>query len=125
VRIRLLVDDWNIKGKDFVLAMIDAHPNIEVRVFNPVAGSRSSFLSRPLHYVFGAERIKKRMHNKAFVVDNIVAIVGGRNIGDEYFQAHQKGWVRGCLNYLLFRPVIINSMINLPLKNGGSASFRN
>ena len=88
VRIRLLVDDWNIKGKDFVLAMIDAHPNIEVRVFNPIPGSRSSFLSRPLHYLLGAERIKKRMHNKAFVVDNTVAIVGGRNIGDEYFQAH-------------------------------------
>ena len=88
VRIRLLVDDWNIKGKDFVLAMIDAHPNIEVRVFNPVAGSRSSSLSRPLHYVFGAERIKNRMHNKAFIVDNTVAIVGGRNLGDEYFQAH-------------------------------------
>ena len=87
VKIRLLVDDWNIRGKDFVLAMIDAHPNIEVRVFNPVAGSRSSFLSRPLHYVFGTERIKKRMHNKAFVADNTVAIVGGRNIGDEYFHA--------------------------------------
>jgi putative cardiolipin synthase len=87
VRIRLLVDDWNIQGKDFTLAMIDTHPNIEVRVFNPIAGSRSSFLSRPLHYLFGAERIKNRMHNKAFVVDNTVAIVGGRNIGDEYFQA--------------------------------------
>jgi putative cardiolipin synthase len=88
VRIRFLVDDWNIKGKDFVLAMIGAHPNIEVRVFNPIAGSRSSFLSRPLHYLLGAERIKKRMHNKAFIVDNAVAVVGGRNIGDEYFQAH-------------------------------------
>jgi cardiolipin synthase C len=89
VRIRLLVDDWNIRGKDYILAMIDAHPNIEVRVFNPIAGSRSSSLSRPLHYLFGAERIKNRMHNKAFVVDNTVAIVGGRNIGDEYFQAQQ------------------------------------
>jgi putative cardiolipin synthase len=87
VRIRLLVDDWNIRGKDFTLAMIDSHPNIEVRVFNPIAGSRSSFLSRPLHYLFGAERIKNRMHNKVFVVDNTIAIVGGRNIGDEYFQA--------------------------------------
>jgi putative cardiolipin synthase len=67
--------------------MLDIHPNIEVRVFNPIAGSRSSFLARPLHYVFGAERIKNRMHNKAFVVDNTIAIVGGRNIGDEYFQA--------------------------------------
>ncbi len=89
VKIRLLVDDWNIQGKDYVLAMIDAHPNIEVRVFNPVAGSRSSSLSRPFYYLLGAERIKKRMHNKAFVVDNTVAIVGGRNIGDEYFQAHE------------------------------------
>ena len=89
VRIRLLVDDWNIRGKDNILATIDAHPNIEVRVFNPIAGSRSSFLSRPLHYLLGAERIKNRMHNKAFVVDNTVAIVGGRNIGDEYFQAQE------------------------------------
>jgi len=88
VRIRLLVDDWNIQGKDFILAMIGTHPNIEVRIFNPIAGSRSSFLSRPLHYLFGAERIKNRMHNKVFVVDNTIAIVGGRNIGDEYFQAH-------------------------------------
>ena len=87
VRIRLLVDDWNIKGKDFVLAMIDTHPNVEVRVFNPVAGFRSSSLSRPFHYLLGAERIKNRMHNKAFVVDNTFAIVGGRNLGDEYFQA--------------------------------------
>ena len=89
VRIRLLVDDWNIQGKDLVLAMIDSHPNIEVRVFNPVGGFRSSSLSRPLYYVFGGERIKNRMHNKAFIVDNTVAIVGGRNIGDEYFKAHQ------------------------------------
>src|SRR5512139_4289419 len=47
VRIRLLVDDWNIQGKDNILAMINTHPNIEARVFNPIAGSRPSFLSRP------------------------------------------------------------------------------
>jgi len=87
VRIRLLVDDWNIRGKDPVLAMINAYPNIEVRVFNPVAGRRSAFLSRPVQYLFGEGRIKNRMHNKAFVVDNTVSIVGGRNIGDEYFHA--------------------------------------
>jgi len=87
VRVRLLVDDWDITGKDPVLAMIDSYPNIEVRIFNPVAGSRSLSLTRPFQYVFGAERIKKRMHNKAFIVDNIAAIVGGRNIGDEYFEA--------------------------------------
>src|SRR5512139_143015 len=58
VRIRFLVDDWNIQGKDFILAMVDNHPNVEVRVFNPVAGSRCSSLSRPLHYLFGEKRIK-------------------------------------------------------------------
>ena len=89
VKIRFLVDDWTIRGKDSILAMIDSHPNIEVRVFNPVASFRSSSLSRPLYYVFGTETIKNRMHNKVFVVDNTVAIVGGRNIGDEYFQAQQ------------------------------------
>src|SRR5512136_886167 len=73
VRIRFLVDDWNIQGKDFILAMIDTHPNIEVRVFNPVASSRSSSLSRPLYYLFGPETIKNRMHNKVFVVDNTIA----------------------------------------------------
>jgi cardiolipin synthase C len=91
VRIRFLVDDWNIQGKDNILAMLGTHPNIEVRVFNPIAGSRSSPLSRPLRYMFGAERIKNRMHNKVFVVDNTIAIVGGRNIGDEYFQAQHDG----------------------------------
>jgi cardiolipin synthase C len=90
VRVRLLVDDWNIVGKDPVLAMIDSYPNIEVRVFNPVAGSRSFSLTRLLHYVLGAGRVKKRMHNKAFIVDNTVAIVGGRNIGDEYFDAQHE-----------------------------------
>jgi putative cardiolipin synthase len=90
VRIRLLIDDWNIQGKDFILAMIDMHPSIEVRIFNPIGGFRSSYLSRPFHYLFGEKRIKNRMHNKAFVVDNTVAIVGGRNIGDEYFQADQE-----------------------------------
>src|SRR5512139_1080123 len=75
VRIRLLVDDWNIRGNDPVLAMINAYPNIEVRIFNPIAGRRSAFLSRPLQYVFGARRIKNRMHNKALVVDNTAAIV--------------------------------------------------
>src|SRR5512139_3557968 len=49
VRVRLLVDDCSIKGNDPVLATIDFRPNIEVRVFNPIAGSRSSSLSRPLH----------------------------------------------------------------------------
>ncbi|MCX5817667.1 MAG: phospholipase D family protein [Proteobacteria bacterium] len=87
VRIRLLVDDWNITGKDFSFAMIAAHPNIQVRTFNPFSGHRSLILSRMLQYGYGPKRLKRRMHNKVFIADNTAAIVGGRNIGDEYFGA--------------------------------------
>ena len=63
-----------------------SHPNIEVRMFNPVA-MRSL---RVLGMVADFGRINKRMHNKSFIADGEVAIVGGRNIGDEYFGAHEK-----------------------------------
>ena len=86
VRVRLLLDDWEPTGKmDWGLAMIQISPNIEVRVFNPFGGLRSNPLSRPLQAIFGPNRLKGRMHNKAFIVDNSLAIVGGRNIADEYF----------------------------------------
>lgn len=88
VRVRLLVDDWATAGKmDWGLAMSQANPNIEVRVFNPFGGLRSVFLSRAFQAVFGAKRLRGRMHNKIFIADNCLAIVGGRNIGDEYFGA--------------------------------------
>lgn len=86
VRVRLLLDDWKETGKmDWGLAMIQANPKIEVRVFNPFQGLRSNPFSRPFQAIFGPKRLKSRMHNKAFIVDNSVAIVGGRNIADEYF----------------------------------------
>ncbi len=86
VRVRLLLDDWEETGKmDWGLAMIQANPNIEVRVFNPFGGLRSNPLTRPLEAIFGPRRLQGRMHNKAFIADNSVAIVGGRNIADEYF----------------------------------------
>jgi len=88
VRVRLLLDDWRLtKETDRLLAMMQTHPNIEVRLFNPFGTYRSTFLARPLKMAFGPQRLKGRMHNKAFIADNSVAIVGGRNIGDEYFGA--------------------------------------
>jgi len=87
VRVRLLFDDWNIAGKDFSLSMFSAHPNIKVRVFNPFGGDRSSVLSRLFQSAFGDKSLQRRMHNKVFVADNTVAIVGGRNLGNEYFDA--------------------------------------
>jgi putative cardiolipin synthase len=84
VRVRLLLDDLGTAPSDDVLLAIDSHPNIEVRMFNPVA-MRSP---RLLGIVTEIGRLNKRMHNKSFTVDGQVSIVGGRNIGDEYFGAH-------------------------------------
>lgn len=87
VRVRLLVDDWCQAGRDAYLAGISYHPNIQVRIYNPVGGARGCPIQRPVDYVFGPERLKRRMHNKALIADNTVALVGGRNIADAYFRA--------------------------------------
>ncbi len=83
VRVRLLIDDANTRGLDPTLAVLSAHPNIEVRLFNPFAnrGFRAG------DFALDFSRVNRRMHNKSFTADNQVAIVGGRNIGDEYFGA--------------------------------------
>lgn len=81
VRVRVLIDDIHTKGRDFNLAALDAHPNIEIRTFNPFARRDA----RNLNLVTDFARLNHRMHNKAFIVDGAVAIVGGRNIGDDYF----------------------------------------
>jgi putative cardiolipin synthase len=85
VRVRMLLDDLYLEGKDNGLATLNAHPNIEIRLFNP-------FISRATHlpdFILDFARIDHRMHNKAFIVDNAVAVVGGRNIGDPYFSANE------------------------------------
>jgi putative cardiolipin synthase len=83
VRVRLLVDDNNTAGLDETLAALDAHPNIEVRLYNALTGRRV----RALNYVTDFRRLNHRMHNKSFTVDSQAAIVGGRNVGNEYFGA--------------------------------------
>lgn len=83
VRVRLLLDDNNTSGLDPALAALDAHRNVEVRLFNPfvIRGLR------PLGYLTDFSRANRRMHNKSFTADNQATIVGGRNVGDEYFGA--------------------------------------
>ncbi len=83
VRVRLLLDDNNTAGLDPVLAELDRDPNIEIRLFNPFAAREW----RSLGYLSDFRRLNRRMHNKSFTADNQVTIVGGRNIGDEYFDA--------------------------------------
>ena len=83
VRVRLLLDDNNTSRIDATLAALNSHPNIEIRLFNP-------FRYRGLRlfdFLTDFPRVNRRMHNKSFTADNQVTIVGGRNIGDEYFGA--------------------------------------
>ncbi|CAG0906933.1 unnamed protein product, partial [Cyprideis torosa] len=81
VRVRILVDDMAVDGGDASALALDAHPSIEVRIFNPF--DRRS--PRTLQYVTRFGVVTRRMHNKSFTVDNRATILGGRNIGDEYF----------------------------------------
>lgn len=83
VRVRLLVDDMDMAGRDTASAVLDSHPNIEVRLFNPFGRNTS----RLFQYISGFGTLTRRSHNKSFTVDSIATIVGGRNIGDEYFVA--------------------------------------
>lgn len=83
VRVRLLMDDNNTSGLDTTLAALDSHPNIEVRLFNPFVIRKP----RALGYLTDFPRLNRRMHNKSFTADNQATIIGGRNVGDEYFGA--------------------------------------
>jgi putative cardiolipin synthase len=88
VRVRLLVDDMDARSKNYGFAALDAHPNIEVRMFNPFS-SRTGTLSFMFEAIGSFERINRRMHNKTWIADNRVAVAGGRNLGDEYFGASE------------------------------------
>ena len=85
VRVRLLLDDAEDVSKNPLLAALAAQPNIEVRVFNPFILRGPLGVLRYAEYFLTATRVNYRMHNKLFITDNAVAVVGGRNIGDEYF----------------------------------------
>jgi cardiolipin synthase C len=94
VRVRILIDDLNtllitagqVGSRDLAVALVDAHPNIELRLFNP--WKNREFLARPGEMVGDLPRLNQRMHNKVMVVDNQATILGGRNIGDEYMGLH-------------------------------------
>ncbi len=84
VRVRILQDDLNTAGMDETLRILDAHPNVEVRLFNPFANREH----RMDDMLTDTKRINHRMHNKSVTADAIATIFGGRNIGDEYFGAN-------------------------------------
>ena len=87
VRVRMLVDDLNFKDIDRIMAALNSHDKIEIRVFNPYGSTQRSFSERTQNFFTNLNHFTRRMHNKAMIADNQIAIVGGRNLGDEYFSA--------------------------------------
>ena len=87
VRVRLLVDDFPARANNVAFAALDAHPNLEVRLYNPLV-SRSGLVSKGREFLGDFRRLNHRMHNKSWIADNRIALIGGRNFGDEYFDTH-------------------------------------
>ena len=85
VRVRILLDDFNTSGKNAQVLKLAFVPNISLRLFNPLPGTRSSLMARILINLKDTDRIQRRMHNKMLVADNAVGIAGGRNLGETYF----------------------------------------
>jgi putative cardiolipin synthase len=87
VRVRFLIDDIFHAGRDVSYALLDTHPNVQVRVFNPMANRGAA---RNLNFLVNKKHLNHRMHNKIFMADNAVAVLGGRNIGNDYFGVDTK-----------------------------------
>ena len=103
VRVRMLLDDMNAEGMDSKLLLLDSHPNIELRLYNPFRNRTGP--ARIIERVQRIFSVNHRMHNKAWIADNRVAVVGGRNIGVEYFGAGDEVNFRD-LDMVLFGPAV-------------------
>ncbi len=101
VRVRLLLDDMDMAGKDHDLAVLNAHENIQIRIFNPFIRGKS----RTGQFFTRLGDVTRRAHNKAFIADNQVGIIGGRNIGDEYFDANPN-MAFGDLDVAISKPAV-------------------
>jgi putative cardiolipin synthase len=126
VRVRILLDDSNAVGQDAAIGALTAHPNIELRVFNPFSYRGPLEFLRGAEFAFNEARLTYRMHNKLFVVDNELAMIGGRNIGDAYFAA-SAAMEFGDYDLLVAGPMVRklsdsfdafwNSKVAIPLQN--------
>ena len=83
VRVRVMLDDINLNKRETLLIALNSHPNVEIRVFNPIPTRRG--VTKWFEFLGDFSRLNRRMHNKSFTVDGVFSVVGGRNIGDEYF----------------------------------------
>jgi len=126
VRVRILLDDSNAVGRDAEIGALTAHPNIELRVFNPFSYRGPLEFMRAAEFALNEKRLNYRMHNKLFVVDNEIALIGGRNIGDGYFAAGE-AIEFGDYDLLIAGPMVRrlsgsfdafwNSQLAIPLQN--------
>lgn len=105
VRVRLLLDDLKLDKEVQMFDALDAHENIEVRLFNPFNTRQPNFLHKSAQMLMEFRHLNRRMHNKSFIADNRVAIVGGRNMADDYFDADEKSNYRD-LDLLAIGPVV-------------------
>ena len=91
VRVRVLIDDGDTVAGDEQIVALNAHPSIQIRIFNPFAYRGHNGFLRGLEFLTHADRLDRRMHNKLLIADNALALIGGRNIGNEYFQIDPDG----------------------------------
>jgi putative cardiolipin synthase len=106
VRVRLLLDDAYTLGFDSVLLGLAAQPNVEVRLYNPFTTGREGVAGRALNLIGDFRRLNHRMHNKLLVADGAVAIAGGRNLADAYFQQHADA------NFLDFDMLAVGAIVD-------------
>lgn len=91
VRVRMLLDDIEVSTRAFALRALAVEPGIQVRIFHPFFNRRWIGAGRLLEFLVDGERLNRRMHNKLWVADNVLAIFGSRNLGDAYFDANGTG----------------------------------
>ena len=103
VRVRMLLDDVNPRKNDSAYQALSSHPNIELKLFNP-SGIRARGIARSVEVLLRLFALTRRMHNKAWIADDTVAIVGGRNVGDAYFDAAETNFRD--LDVLLLGPAV-------------------
>lgn len=105
VRVRILIDNVRLEDADDALAVLNTHPGIEIRSFNPAVTKDQPFWMGTVAWIVDLDRVSKRMHNKTLIVDNILAVTGGRNLGDEYFDA-SSDFIFSDMDVLVTGPVV-------------------
>ncbi|MPW15662.1 phospholipase D family protein [Paraburkholderia sp. CNPSo 3157] len=118
VRVRILLDDLGTNADDKLLLALDSHPNVQIRLFNPVASRTFKKIGMATEFF----RVNRRMHNKSMIADNEGAILGGRNIGDEYFGA-STDVAFGDLDVLVHGPVVRDVSTAFDLYWNSDASY--